>query len=211
MTTIPFIAPATLGAAIALACLFVAPGTAHAQVGGVVIYPQKSPRYQSSGEIGFFFGAVPGVLGDYANPSLQITPGVSVAAGDTVRYHITVAYSQLSAIRGTYHAVRGIDLRPLTLGFPVHVATGDGVSFAIEPLLELVGMQAYFGNRGAAYLFSSGVGLQGVFNFKSAYISVAPLNLQLQYAAVGKGQGGSQGGTGFGLNTPLRLSFGVRF
>lgn len=211
MTTIRFVTSAGIGAAITFAAFLFVPGVARAEGGGVVLDPENRPRLKSSGEIGVLFGVVPGVVGGFANPALQITPGLSLAVGSSVRYHLTFAYSRLTDVPGTSHQFNGFDVRPLTIGFPVHVMSGDGVGIAIEPLLDLIGMHAYFGKRGAAYLFSSGVGVQGVLNFKRVYVSFAPLNFQFQYAGVGAASGTTLSGGGFGLNMPIRLSAGMRF
>lgn len=102
----------------------------------------------------------------------------------------------------------GIDLRPATIGIPFLISSSGGISFAIEPLIDIIGMQGYFGNGGGLFLFSSGVGVQAIMNFERAYVSIAPLNLQFQY--LGVTTDGDAGG-GFGLNMPIRLSGGLRF
>jgi hypothetical protein len=193
--------PAGLGGAIVLAAVLIS-NPSRAQDDGY------AAKLKSSGEFGAFFGVVPGVAGGFANPAVQITPGLSFAAGNTVRYHLTFAYSRMS-VEG--RSANGIDVRPLTLGFPIHIASSASAGFAIEPLLDLIGVQAYFGPGGSVGIFSSGVGVQGVVNFKSAYISLAPLNFQFQYAAVGSANSGSASGGGFGFNMPIRISGGLRF
>lgn len=211
--TFPFLSSAGLGATIVLATVLIS-STVRAQVvGGVVVRESESgsQSLKPSGELGLFIGMVPGVAGEFANPSMQVTPGISFAAGGSIRYHLTFAYSHLSRFSGASSGIDGFDLRPLTLGFPSLIASGEGVGFAIEPLLDLIGMQAYFGHGAAAYFFSSGVGLQGVLNFRTGYISLAPFNLQFQYAGVSTGNSASVSGTGFGLNMPVRLSAGLRF
>jgi hypothetical protein len=214
MPTLPIrvLASTGLGAALVLAAALVS-STARAQVvGGVVADPDATPRsLRCSGEIGVVFGVVPGVAGGFANPGLQLTPGLSLAVGERVRWHATFGYSRLTHISSTSsRGLNGIDLRPLTIGFPLHLDTGSSVGFAIEPLIDLVGMQTYFAPNGAAFIFASGVGVQGVLNFKSAYISIAPLNLQFQYAGATTG-GNALSGAGFGLNMPVRFSAGARF
>ncbi len=198
-------------AAFGATLLFIAAPARAQVVGGVVRDPDETPRnLRSSGEIGVMFGIVPGVAGDFANPGVQLTPGLSLALGHSVRWHLTFAYSRLAISGSSSVAVNGFDLRPATIGFPIHLPVGKSIGFAIEPLVDLIGMQAYFGSGGAAYIFSSGVGVQAVLNFQSVYLSVAPLNLQFQYLATTSGSGSASGG-GFGLNMPVRFSTGLRF
>lgn len=202
-----------LGGAIVLASALIStPSRAQVQ-GGVVVGPSEGKNsFKSSGELGAFLGFVPGVAGNAKNAGFQITPGLAFAIGRTVRYHLTFAYSHMIvSVNGQSFGINGFDLRPLTLGIPIHVNSWEDVGLDIEPLIDLVGMHAYFGGGAAAYLFSSGLGVQAVVNFKHAFISIAPLNFQFQYAAVGTFGGNSAGGTGFGLNMPVRLGGGLRF
>lgn len=194
----------------ALVAAILLSSTAHAQGNGGVQPEDEVPyRMRPSGEIGLMFGLVPGAAGELRNPGLQITPGLALAVGGRVRYHLSFAYSHLT---GVGPGVDGIDLRPLTLGFPVPIKSPDPeVGLAIEPLVDLVGMHAYFGNGAAAFLFSSGFGVQAVVSFKSGFLAIAPLNFQFQYAGVATGHGNTLSGGGFGLNMPVRLAGGLRF
>lgn len=175
--------------------------------------PRGDRELRSSGEFGAYFGIVPGVVGNARNPGLEVTPGLSLAVGRTVRYHLTFGYAHmfLNVGNGVTAGINGIDLRPATLGIPIHIQSWEDVGLAIEPLIDVFGMQGYFGGGAALFLFSSGFGAQAVVNFRQAYISFAPINLQFQYLLVGSAPGGSLAGTGFGLNMPVRLSGGLRF
>jgi hypothetical protein len=162
----------------------------------------EEPR--SRGEFGLYFAIAPGVVGDLRNGPVQISPGLSLAAGSVVRYHLLVGFAHLDPLNG-------FDVQPLTFGFPIHVVGSRDLEFAIEPLLNLVELEAYFTGSAAAFLFESGAGLQAVFNFRVGFVSISPLNFQFRYAIVATGPGVLAAGTGFGMNMPIRITGGVRF
>lgn len=163
---------------------------------------------RSRGEFGGYFTISPGLAGRARNPAVQISPGLSFAVGRTVRYHLSVGYSHMSFQGGS---LNGLDVRPAGIGIPIHLMSTPDFAFAIEPLIDIIGVQGYFGGGAAAFMFSSGVGVQAIMNFKHAYVSIAPLNLQFQYLGVAGGGGMTLSGADFGLNMPIRLSGGLRF
>lgn len=190
-----------------------APPGAYAPPGGAPPGAYAPPvarpdELRSSGEFGGYFTISPGLAGNARNPAVQISPGLSFAVGRTVRYHLSVGYSHMGFQGGS---LNGLDVRPAGIGIPIHLMSTPDFGFAIEPLIDIIGVQGYFGGGAAAFLFSSGVGVQAIMNFKHAYVSIAPLNLQFQYLGVAGGSGITVSGAGFGLNMPIRLSGGLRF
>jgi hypothetical protein len=164
---------------------------------------QAEDDFESDDEIGLSFAVTPGLSGALQNPSVLMSPGLAFTLGHTIRYHFNASYSYMS----DHH---GVDIQPITIGIPIHLmTTPDVVGFAIEPVVNIIGVELYFGGDGVSYLFETGVGLQGVLNFESVYFAISPLNLQLRFLA-----GGGvlpEGGFGFGLNLPIRVAGGLRF
>jgi hypothetical protein len=158
---------------------------------------------KSGGEIGLYLGITPGIVGDLQNPSVVISPGLTLTVGSAVRYHLTLGYSYLEGSHG-------IDIQPLTIGVPIHVTSTRDVGFAIEPTLSILGGELYFGESGPSFLFESGIGLQAIVNFESVYIAASPLNLQVRYLMIGDILPGAPT-FGVGLNLPFRLAAGLRF
>jgi hypothetical protein len=165
---------------------------------------EAGPDSRPLGELGVYGGVTPGVVGDLRNGALQWTVGLHLAAGSAVRYHLDVGYARIDPLNG-------LDLQPLTLGFPIIIGRSRDFAFAIEPLINIVEMEAYFTDAASAFLFESGVGLQAVMNFGAGFLAISPINLQFRYAVVGAGAGAFVAGTGFGMNWPVRASAGVRF
>jgi hypothetical protein len=159
---------------------------------------------QPRSEFGVYFQATPGVAGPLMNPSVQLSPGLSFATGHFVRYHLLAGYSRLGDLNG-------IDIMPLMLGLYFEVARGSNVSFAIEPLLNVIETEGYFLPGGSLWVFESGVGVQGVLNIGNFFLAIAPLNLNFRYAVVGTSSSSLSAGTGFGLNMPIRGTLGFRF
>lgn len=185
------------GSALALAAM------SYSRPSQADIDSQADLEKKSGGEIGLYLGITPGIALPLQNPSVVISPGLAVTAGHGVRYHLRVGYSYLEGRHG-------IDIQPATIGVPIHVVSTRDIGFAIEPTLSIIGAELYFGGGGVSVLFESGIGVQGVLNFESAYIAVSPLNLQARYLMVGDVLPGAPT-FGIGLNLPFRFAGGLRF
>jgi hypothetical protein len=160
-----------------------------------------------AGEIGAYFHVSPGAAGKLKNQPIQLSPGISFAVGRTVRYHLLVGYSYIDLGVG---GVSGFEARPAILGIPLTLTSSESMAFAIEPLIDIIGVEGYFVDGSALFMFESGLGIQAVLNFKHAFVALGP-QFQFRFAGAGGAGANAFGGTGLGFNIPIRLTGGLRF
>lgn len=162
---------------------------------------QDDDGYRSGGELGGYFLIAPGAAGTLRNTTL-ISPGFMLAAGSRVRYHLRIGFGHMSGSSGV-----SADL--VTLGIPIHVYTHESFGIAVEPLINILGVDSYF-TPAISVWPHSGFGVQAVMNFRKAFVALSPLNFQFRFLTVSEATANPVA-TGFGLNMPIRVSGGMRF
>lgn len=163
--------------------------------------------FKADGELGLYTGIAPGLFGGWRNPPPgQLSMGIALAAGHTLRYHVSIGYSLLNG----YH---GLDFQGSTLGYPIQVVSTSGFGLALEPLVKILGIEIYFRERGKEYYLETAVGVQAILMFKKTFMTISPLNWQYRFVATElKPRVLDNRQRSFvGINLPVRLTIGMRF
>jgi len=150
-----------------------------------------------------------------ADPLHAIGLELSVHAGGAIRYHLQLAYVDLSGISG-------VRLDPLTFGWVFPIVSQGDFRLEIEPTVSFLDLVLLAGNGNVGFFFSSGVGAQVNLIYGPVYFFISPIGFEVRYLGVIPNLAQSEsvttgldstntGSTITGADVSYRLRFGVGF
>jgi hypothetical protein len=133
---------------------------------------------------------------------------LSVPTGPTVRYHLQLAYANVSGLSG-------IRLEPLTFGWVFPVLSQGDFRIEIEPTVSFVDLLLLFANNGSSNvvaLFGSGVGAQVNLSYGPVYFFISPVGFEVRYLGISSANStAADGSTNNNVATEVDLGYRLRF
>lgn len=142
-------------------------------------------------------------------PNPEHNLGVEFEFGkNAFRYHLTVAFSTMSA---GFASLQGVRLEPVTFGVGIPVYRKESTRIEIEPTFALLNLN-FLGTDNAGFAaVSSGADVRVNLVFGKFFLGLSPLGFDLRWAGGGSGLGGSSGGIGSAVDFRPRLFIGGEF
>lgn len=141
--------------------------------------------------------------------AIQHHIGVEFSFGkNLVRYHLTLAFSQLSVGRAS---IQGFRIEPATLGFGVNLHKTEKMRVELEPTIAILNIAAAGGDNAGFAAVSSGADVRVNLVFGHFHLGLSPVGVDVRWAAAGGSGLGVGAGVGAAVDYRPRIFVGAEF
>lgn len=131
--------------------------------------------------------------------------GAEFVFGNAIfRYHLFAGFSAAGI-------AKGVRFEPITFGAAIPLVKRPGLRVEIEPTFQLLNLNVLGSVAGGFAAVSAGGDLRVNAAIGKLYLSLAPVGLDVRWAAAGSGIGGAAAGIGAGVDFRPRVLVGVEF